>query len=432
MKIRTKYILFIVLLHLTTLVMSFFIFRENKLVFVASELIILLSLYFSYQLYQSLVGPVQLIAKGTNAIRERDFHVKFQKVGGKEMDQLITVYNSMIDELRKERRANAQKHFLLEKLIKTSPTGMLLLDLNGHVSNCNPKAATLLQLKEEELLGKALQEFDHPLLQSLGDLPPDSTQTIQLNGIETYKCHKAHFIDQGFANHFLLIEELTAEKLAIEKQAYGKVIRMMAHEVNNSIGPINSILSSLDHHRVYLPKEEQQEFQYVLKVAIDRNLKLRDFMENFANVVRLPSPSLVSTDLRELIQDITSFMVYEPQASQIDFHWDLPERPFLLQIDPRQMEQVLINIIKNGIEAIEGEGSIRIHLNEGKRSLQVIDSGKGIAETEAAQVFAPFFTTKPQGQGVGLTLVREVLMNHGFEFSLSSNEEGETVFEIVF
>lgn len=412
--------------------MSFFIFRENKLVFVASELIILLSLYFSYQLYQSLVGPVQLIAKGTNAIRDRDFHVKFQKVGGKEMDQLITVYNAMIDELRKERRENARKHFLLEKLIRTSPTGMLLLDLKGNISNCNPKAAALLQMSEEDLLGKPLKEFDHPLLQSLSDLPPDTSQTIHLNGIETYKCHKAHFIDQGFANHFLLIEELTAEKLAIEKQAYGKVIRMMAHEVNNSIGPINSILSSLDHHRVYLPKEEQQEFQYVLKVAMDRNLKLRDFMENFANVVRLPAPSLATSDLRDLIQDITSFMVYEPQAQKIDFHWDLPDEPFLLQMDRKQMEQVLINVIKNGIEAIDGEGSIRIHLDGKKRSLHIIDSGKGIPEADASQVFAPFFTTKAQGQGVGLTLVREVLMNHSFEFSLSSNVQGETVFEIVF
>ena len=432
MKLRTKYILFITLLHLTTLVMSYFIFQENKIVFVASEAIILISLYFSYRLYRSLVGPVQLIAKGTNAIRERDFHVKFQKVGEKEIDSLILVYNQMIDELRQERRQNAQKHFLLEKLIQTSPTGILMLDLDGRIASCNPKAAKLLGIRQQILKGMELKHSEHPLLQSLAQLPRDTTQTIQLNGIETYKVHKAHFIDQGFANHFLLIEELTTEKLAIEKQAYGKVIRMMAHEVNNSIGPINSILKSLGVYKSYLPQKDQQEFQYVIKVANERNLKLNAFMENFARVVRLPEPNLELVDLCEVIQDITSFMVYQPTDKEIEFHWDLPEKAFLINIDVKQVEQVLINVIKNAMEAIEDTGRITIQLDSQAKSLRITDTGKGIGSEDAAQVFAPFFTTKAQGQGVGLTLVREILMNHGFAFSLQSNEQGETVFEVGF
>lgn len=432
MKLRTKYILFIILLHGTTLVMSFLIFKENKLVFIASELIILVSLYFSYQLYRSLVEPVQLISKGIDAIRERDFHVKFQQVGVAEMDQLIQVYNQMIDELRVERKENAQKHFLLAKLIDTSPSGILMLDLDGNISACNPRASTLLENDKSDLIGHPLTAFEHPLLQSLAQLSPDTTQTIQLNGIKMYKCHKAHFINQGFANHFLIIEELTNEKLAIEKQAYGQVIRMMAHEVNNSIGPINSILKSLGIYREHLPVSDRQEFDYVLKVATERNLKLNGFMENFARVVRLPDPQKEAIDLRELIQDITSFIVYEPAASEITFHWDLPETPFRILLDPRQMEQVLINILKNAIEAIEGAGTIEIHLAESSRQLTITDTGKGISTEEASQVFMPFFTTKPQGQGVGLTLVREILMNHEFDFSLISDGAGKTNFQIDF
>lgn len=432
MKLRTKYILFIILLHGTTLVMSFLIFKENKLVFIASEVIILVSLYFSYQLYRSLVEPVQLISKGIDAIRERDFHVKFQEVGVTEMDQLIQVYNQMIDELRVERKENAQKHFLLAKLIETSPSGILMLDLDGNISACNPRASSLLAADKTELIGHPLTAFEHPLLQSLAQLSPDTTQTIQLNGIKMYKCHKAHFINQGFANHFLIIEELTNEKLAIEKQAYGQVIRMMAHEVNNSIGPINSILKSLGMHREHLPVSDRQEFDYVLKVATERNLKLNGFMENFAQVVRLPDPEKEAIDLRELIQDITSFIVYEPAASDITFHWDLPENPFRIMLDPRQMEQVLINIFKNAIEAIEGAGTIEIHLAESTRQLTIIDTGKGISTEEVSQVFMPFFTTKPQGQGVGLTLVREILMNHQFDFSLTSDGAGKTSFQIDF
>jgi two-component system nitrogen regulation sensor histidine kinase NtrY len=156
MTLRAQYIFLIILLHLTTLVLSFLIFEDNKLFFIISEAVILLSLYFSIRLYRALVQPLQLILSGIEAIKNKDFNVKFLATGKKEMDQLIDVYNRMIDELRAERRVQEEQHYFLDKLIQSSPTGILILDFEGRVERINPKGLDLLGLREEQVKGRVL------------------------------------------------------------------------------------------------------------------------------------------------------------------------------------------------------------------------------------------------------------------------------------
>src|SRR5215203_3164933 len=128
MMLRTKYILFVCILHLITLVLSYFIFRDNKILFIASEVLILFSMLISWQLYLQLIQPLQTLMRGVDAIRDKDFNVKFVKTGKYEMDQLIEVYNHMIDQLRKEKTSREEQHLFLSKLIYTSPTGIIILD----------------------------------------------------------------------------------------------------------------------------------------------------------------------------------------------------------------------------------------------------------------------------------------------------------------
>ncbi|MDW3649687.1 MAG: ATP-binding protein [Bacteroidia bacterium] len=430
MKLRIKYILFIGLIHGISLVMSYFIFEDFKWLFIASEVIVLISLYFSYRLYQSLVNPIELINRGTYAIKERDFTVKFQGVGQKDMDQLIAVYNSMIDELREERTQKAQKHFFLEKLIQNSPTGIIILNLKGEISSYNPIAEAHLGLGSKAILGKKTVEIDHPLMRKISELDAGKTEVVAMNGVETFKCHKAQFIDRGFANYFIMIEELTAEKLEIEKAAYGKVIRMMAHEVNNSIGPINSILESIDTYAKHIPEEDREEYQEILKIAHQRNDKLNDFMVNFAKVVKLPEPILERIDLRILIERMINFMSFQKGIKEIEFHSHLPDQEVWVEVDVKQMEQVMINLIKNAIEAIESKGNIKIELEAEPVILRIEDDGQGISEELAQKVFSPFYSSKKNGQGIGLTLTREILLKHRIHFSLKSAGQKGAVFEM--
>lgn len=432
MKLRIKYILFIALIHGIALVMSYFIFEEYKWLFLASEVVVLVSLYFSYRLYQSLVNPIELINRGTYAIQERDFTVKFQGVGQKDLDQLIDVYNSMIDELRVERTQKAQKHFFLEKLIQNSPTAIIILNLAGEISSWNPRAAAYLGMSEEDLMGKKTEELDHPLMRKISELAVGKTEVVAVNGVETFKCHKAQFIDRGFANYFIMIEELTAEKLEIEKAAYGKVIRMMAHEVNNSIGPINSILESLQIYAEHIPEDSRKEYRDILKIAHQRNDKLNEFMVNFAKVVKLPEPILEKIDLRELVDRMVNFMSFQKGIKEIAFHMDLPDEEVWAEVDVKQMEQVLINLIKNAIEAIDTQGNIWIKLEDAPLMLQIKDDGQGISEELSQKVFSPFYSSKKNGQGIGLTLTREILLKHSIQFSLKSAGEKGAIFEMKF
>ena len=432
MKLRTKFLLFVIILHAVALVLSFLIFKDNKIFFIASEVLILFSVYISWRLYNELIQPLNMLMQGTDAIKDRDFNVKFVKTGKYEMDELINVYNYMIDELRKERTKQEEQHFFLEKLIKTSPTGIIILDFEDHVQQINPKTLELLNLDEMDVKGKSLHEINHPVAQQIIRLKSGESKTITLSGSATYKIQKSHFIDRGFPRHFIMIEELTAEILAAEKKAYGKVIRMMAHEVNNTIGPVNSILESALKANELWKEKKNYSLQTALQVAVNRNHNLNLFMRNFADVVRLPEPNKKTIDLTQLIRSVAKLMELKAGEKQIQFDYKLADVPFFISADAQQMEQVLINVVKNAIESIEEKGTITFEANLQKRSLTITDTGKGISAHIAENLFSPFFSTKKDGQGIGLTLVREILLNHGFEFSLKTVAEKQTEFLIRF
>ena len=340
MKLRTKFILFVVILHLVTLVLTYFIFQQNKILFIASEVLIILSMVIAAGLYRQLIKPLQLLLQGAEAIRARDFNVKFVYTGKYEMDELIKVYNQMIDELRTERTRQEQQHFFLEKLIYTSPTGILILDYDNNIQEINPKALKLLDLQENEVVRKSLNEMVHPVLQEIKMLTSGESKTITFNGVNTYKLQKSHFIDRGFARHFIMIEELTAEILAAEKKAYGKVIRMMAHEVNNTIGPVNSILQSALSAKNIWADAETGQLKNAIRVAHERNNNLNIFMRNFADVVRLPDPVKKNTDLHAMVQSVITLMQKKAGEKQIEFEQylkrgDKPTGNQVLKIDIR-------------------------------------------------------------------------------------------------
>jgi nitrogen fixation/metabolism regulation signal transduction histidine kinase len=432
MKLQTKYILFVVIIHLAALVLSYFVFKNYPLLFLACEVLVIISIVIAWKLYYQVIQPLRMLADGAEAIKDRDFSVKFLTTGKYEMDQLINVYNQMIDQLRTERTKQEEQHFFLEKLIQTSPTGIIILDYEDNIQQINPKALELLDTQEREIIGKPVYEISNAIIQQVAQLKSGASKTVTLNGASTYKIQKSHFIDRGFPRHFVMIEELTAEILAAEKKAYGKVIRMMAHEVNNTIGPVNSILQSALKKESLWEKNENLLLQHAMKIAVDRNQNLNIFMRNFADVVRLPEPNRKQLNLHNLIHAVAKLMELKAQEKQVEFQYAFAQNDFYIFADEQQMEQVLINVIKNAIEAIGEKGIVIFRTDISLRQLTVVDSGKGIEDKVAEQLFSPFFSTKKDGQGIGLTIVREILLNHGFEFYLKSFSEKRTEFMIKF
>ncbi len=418
MKLKTKYILFVVVLHLVFLGLSYLVLESNKIIFIVSEVLVIISVVISIALYRQLVEPLVYLKEGINAINDRDFNVKFLPTGKKETDELIDVYNQMMDALREERTKQEEQHFFLEKLINTSPTGIVILDYDGNLKQINPKAEEILGANPEVLLA----QFE--------PLKPGESKTIRIGSLHTYKVQKSHFIDRGFPRMFVMIEEVTAEIFEAEKNAYGKVIRMMAHEVNNTVGPVNSIINmALDTSDMWT-SPDRSSLKNAMHVAVARNQNLNLFMRNFADLVKLMPVNKLQVDLTALIYSVSNFMGIKAKENGVSFEFDLPDTPFYILADFQQLEQALINIVKNAIEAIDGQGIVRFSVNTKQKRLEISDNGRGISEDLNEQLFSPFFSTKKDGQGIGLTLVREILLNHGFSFSLKTVIEGQTDFVI--
>jgi two-component system, NtrC family, nitrogen regulation sensor histidine kinase NtrY len=330
--------------------------------------------------------------------------------------------------LRVERTQLAEQHYFLEKLIKASPIAVLILDFDERLTEINPKAYELLGIapNDQSWHNQPLSKLAHPLVPNFATLQNGSTQTIAINGVETYKLQRSFFMDRGFQRPFIMVEELSAELLASEKKAYGKVIRMMAHEVNNTIGAINSIVDTTYRH---LLNQEDSRFSDALLIAHTRNERLNQFMRRFAEVVRLPQPQLQHTDFNIVLRD--TFLFYQPTlaAKGVECTLEVPAKPVLLKMDLQQIEQVLINIFKNAMEACAPGQRIVVQLCA--QHLSIRNNGTPIPKETEALLFTPFYSNKPEGQGIGLTLIREILIGHQWKFSLrTSAEDAWTEFKI--
>ena len=432
MNIRTKYILFVSIIHCIALYLSFTLFFSDRLVFFISECCIIISIFIAYRIYIEFIAPVKLLLRGREAIADKDFSTKFVKTGKVEMDEIIDVFNEMIDQLKIERISQEEQHFFLEKMIYTSPVGIIIQDFDEKIISMNPRASAILGINEGELLSDPDKISNNSILKEIKNLQSGQSKTVIANGHNTFKIQKSHFIDRGFVRNFIMLEELTLELLAAEKKVYGKVIRMMAHEVNNTIGPVNSIIQSALSDKVLWEPTGNNKLKNALDVAVTRNNNLALFVKNFAEVVRLPIPNKQTVNITEIIKDIIQLFSFKSSENNIQFIFNPSDDLFLIEGDRSQLEQVFVNIIKNSIESIEGNGKIIVLTNVKERSLVIRDDGRGIELVNEDQLFSPFFSTKKDGQGIGLTLVKEILINHNALFNLNSISEGFTDFKISF
>ncbi len=432
MSLKAKFWIWAVPIYLLLGFGAWQLLAVNKWYFLAAEGGILLSLFVFFWFQRSLLAPIKAISEGAKLLEEQDFTTRLVPVGQKEIDTLTHVYNRMVDALRQERLQQEETHFFLHKLIHASPQGILILDFDEKITEANPAALLLFGLTENTIKGMHLSELPDGWAKILSELEPHQRIIARMDGGRSYRIERAGFSDRGFSRPFITLEEQTREIMALERQSYEKVIRMMSHEINNSAGAVNSLLSSLLAYADDLPPAERADYLSALNVSITRNEHLSAFMSNLANVVKLPPPRPVSTDMHDLARGVLRLMEPRFREARIELVQQLDGTPLFVEADPVQMEQVLVNILKNAMEAIHGKGIIEIQLVHEPPAIFIRNNGEPITEETRRRLFTPFFSTKKHGQGVGLTLVREVLSNHGFRFRLQTKADGFTEFMIAF
>lgn len=375
--------------------------------------------------------PLNALNTGLELLRTQAFSNRLSLTGQKDTDHIVEIFNKMINQLKNERlKVREQNHFL-DLIISNSPMGVIILNFDNEITLINKSAITLLELKsDQDVINKNINTISTPLAKRINTLSQGSTETIRIGNAKIFRCSRLSFIDQGFLRPFILIESLTEEVMTAEKKAYERVIRMIAHEVNNSVTGVTSILDSINE--INLTNDSSIDISEVMTICIERCYGLSKFITRFANVVKIPTPITEYINLNDCISKSKAFMESICLNRDITLSLNLCNEDIMVNIDTTLFEQVLVNIIKNSAESIVNDGEISISTNSNPPSLIIADNGKGIPSDTADKLFTPFFSTKPNGEGLGLIFIREVLLKHNCNFSLYTYDDGITRFTISF
>lgn len=432
MSLRVRFLAYLVGVHVLMGVVAAFVVAQQRWWLLVVEVTILGSFLVGLALIRRFFASLEFVRESAQLLEDSDFMSRVREVRQSDVDRLIQVYNRMVDALRGERvQLQEQQHFL-SLVLRESPGGIVVLDFDGRVTLANPAAERLLQLEPGTAPGLRLASADRPLASDLLGLAVGERRVLAVWGGRRVRALHGTFLDRGFRRSFYLLEELTEELRESEKAAYEKLIRMLSHEVNNTVGASNSLLKSCLTYQGQLREDDQHDFAHALGVVIARTEQLSAFMRSFADVVRLPPPRLELADPAELVDRLVGLVRAQAESRRVAIVREGLARVDPVALDRSQMEQALLNVIKNGLEAIGADGRlvIRVATPDGVPSIAIEDSGPGLTDEVRAHLFTPFFSTKEGGQGIGLTMVQEILSGHGFPFALEGPPGGPTVFTV--
>lgn len=445
MKLRPSLYAYLGCAHLLFLGLTITLFRQAPLLMLGLELAVLLSFVLGVRLVRRALEPLSYTRHFHDLLQDQHYAARLQHSGDPQLNELVQLFNTMLGALYQERLQLGEQQGFLDRLLEATPSAVIVFDFDGRISLLNASAQALL--KRDDARGKPLSaclpadaDSDYPgLLAQLDALPLGDSQLLTDTDGRRYRGQRGHFHDRGFARHFLLVEELTQELESSEKATYDKLIRVLAHEVNNTVAATGSVLDSLLYYRSQLAERDGEDFSTAIVAVKRRNVSLGEFIERFTRVVKMPAPELRPNAVRDIMDDIL-YLYREPCRSRgIRLAWQRCDDVPAIAMDRHLMEQALLNVVKNAMEAVEagqadgaGEKAIEFVLEaeaDGVR-LSVIDSGNLLGEVPARQLFTPFFTTKKGGQGIGLLFVREVLNRHGYPYRLAATGQGTTRFDI--
>ncbi|MDE6049241.1 MAG: PAS domain-containing protein [Paramuribaculum sp.] len=381
-------------------------------------------------LYLNLLRPINAVTAGMELVRAQDFGSRLVKVGQIDADKLVGMFNKMIETLKGERLKNIEQNNFLQLLIKASPTGIAILDFDEKITMANPTMLSMLGTDEATALGKKPEELDGELAEAIGAIEQGQVGTVRLSDTNIVRISRLSFMEMGFTRPFVIVEVLTDDLRKAEKNAYGKVIRLIAHEVNNTIAGVNSMLET-----TAMIMEQERDIADAIDSCRERCKSMSEFITSYADVVRIPTARLSSLGLRKRIERMMPFLEgLAGETADIKMHF--PDNEVYADADAVLLEQVMVNIVKNSVESIAdrgGKGTIDISVGANPPRIEVVDNGAGITPEASKSLFSPFFSTKRDGQGLGLMMVGEILRQHGCRFSLRTDpSDGLTRFKIEF
>lgn len=375
---------------------------------------------FAFAVRGAVVRPLQTLSNMQSALREGDFSFRVRGAGtGDALGELMLEVNTLSQMLREQRLGAMEASALLTTVMTEIDVAIFAFDGERRLRLANRAGERLMAQNVERLLGRTAEE-----LGLLECLEGESARTLEKNfpGQSGRWGFRRSVFRQGGKPHYLVVlADLSRALREEERQAWQRLVRVLGHELNNSLAPICSIAGSLEDimKREARAADWEDDLRRGLRVIAERSDALSRFMRDYSRLTRLPKPQLRRMDLGALVQ--TAAGLETRALVEIE-----PGPEISVSVDPDQLQQMLINLIRNAVDASLGTGGkVRVgwEKNGNWINLFVQDEGPGIANP--ANLFVPFFTTKPGGSGIGLVLSRQIAEAHGGSLSLRNRVHGK-------
>jgi nitrogen fixation/metabolism regulation signal transduction histidine kinase len=376
-----------------------------------------LVLWLAHRLTRPWVQVLRAVRDGIVSLRDHDFSISVAATPDLELSALAGAYNSLGDLLRRERLDLYQRELLLDTVIQTTPLSLVLTDAAERVVYSNVAARQLLHggHKLEGLdFGSVLATAPAALREALSG-GGDTLFTMDTAGeAQVYHLSQRRFLLNARPHRLVLLKQLTRELAAQEVAVWKKVIRVIAHELNNSLAPINSLAHS---GRLLAQQPDAAQLERVFVTIADRAAHLASFIDGYARFAKLPRPRPTTVPWDRFLarlEGAVPFRIIGP----------VPQQP--VSFDESQLEQVMINLLKNAAESGSPPQEITVGVRAASPGfrLEVGDRGAGLSDSTLRDALLPFYSTKPAGTGLGLTLCREIIEAHGGRLSLANREGG--------
>lgn len=451
-KFRYQLIGRIILLGITIFLLSNLYYTDSY-TFTKLLMIALVALQGFY-LYNFLEKSNREIIGFLQSIKWDDFsHTYPERKDGTSMDDLYIEFNAVIKKFR-EIRAEKEAHYqYLKTIVQHVGIGIITFDKTGEVQIINSAARNLLGIKHLKNI-RQLKEVREELVTTIRDLRTGGRDLIKISRNNEEEIQVAIYAIElslrGKEFKLISLQNIQSELEEKEMEAWQNLIRVLTHEIMNSVTPISSLARTVEselegwlkngEYVNQITDDDIEDFHVAVHTIHRRSESLIKFVSDFRNMTRITLPSLSEVCIKELVEHVITLLRNDIQEGNITLHLDIPEA-LCIMVDEQQIEQVIINIVKNAIQALveedepEKDRTLWIKAQprpEGGASLSIRDNGPGIDEEALKKIFIPFFTTKKNGSGIGLSLSKQIMRNHRGSISARSVINDGTEFTLRF
>jgi len=447
-RFRINCIIRVIVLGATSWLFFYLLFRTS--LYTALFILGALILYQIYSLIYYVEKTNRDLARFFQSIKYEDFSQTFKVEGyGQSFDSLKAAFSEVMNAFRKT-RAEKEEHFrYLQTVVQHIGVGLIAFQPDGEVELINTAAKRLLNVASLKNI-KSLETLSKPLVKALLRLRSRESTLVRVeekNELLHLALYATEFKLRAQKFSLVSIQNIHSELEEKEMEAWQKLIRVLTHEIMNSITPIASLTSTMSdlikeaYGKKVKPKklenEALQDIQQALQTIQKRSQGLQHFVDAYRNLTLIPKPNFQIFSVRELFNRIRKLMQVNIEKNSIRFEVNVDPETLELTADPELVEQVLINLMLNAFQAVEGRKDAHIELKalldrRGRIIIQVADNGPGIPKENIEKVFVPFFSTKEGGSGIGLSLSRQILRLHNASIGVHSEPNIQTVFTLRF